>query len=53
MYDVHPPLNQKQEQTARPQQQAQPPRQQTEAPRQQAQPKQEDKHQDNKKDQQH
>lgn len=43
MYDVHPPLNQRQEQTARPQQQAQ--------PRQQAQPqKQEERHQDNKQD---
>ena len=42
-YDVHPPLNQRQEQTARPQQQAQP-------PRQQAQPKQEERRQDNRQD---
>ena len=57
MYDVHPPLNQRQEQTARPQQQAQPPRQQQEQttrpqqePRQQAQPKQEERRQNNKQD---
>jgi hypothetical protein len=42
-YDVHPPLNQRQEQTARPQQQAQP-------PRQQAQPKQEERRENNKQD---
>lgn len=42
MYDVHPPLNQRQEQTARPQQQAQ--------PRQQEQPKQEERRQNNKQD---
>jgi hypothetical protein len=57
MYDVHPALNQRQEQTARPQQQA-PPRQEAQPSRQQPPPpKQEERHpdnkQDNKKDQQH
>ncbi|HEY6444782.1 MAG TPA: DUF6600 domain-containing protein [Candidatus Acidoferrales bacterium] len=42
MYDVHPPLNQRQEQTARPQQ--------VQPPRQQAQPKQEERRQNNKQD---
>ncbi|HEY6902782.1 MAG TPA: DUF6600 domain-containing protein, partial [Candidatus Acidoferrales bacterium] len=55
MYDVHPPLNQRQEQTARPQQQAQPPRQQEQSrpqqePRPQAQSKEEERHQNNRQD---
>ena len=40
MYDVHPPLNQRQEQTARPQQE----------PRPQAQSKEEERHQNNRQD---
>jgi hypothetical protein len=47
-YDVHPPLNQRQEQTARPQQQEQTAR--PEPPRQQAQPKQEERRENNKQD---
>ncbi len=52
MYDVHPPLNHAQEQTARPQpqQQAQP-RQQTQAPKRGE--RRQDNKQDNKQDKQH